>query len=272
MTQIFEYYNYRFFLRDYFESKRNTGERISHRKVLQEMGVTSTGFLANVINGRKNLNASHIFKLSRVMRLAKQEARYFEALVYFGQSRNADEKSKYFLRMAGLREPTLKSQEEAKFRVYSKWFNLAIRELLGFYRFKGDYETLAKALMPTIKPYQAESAIADLTTLKLIQKDANNNYRKKDTSVTENPEVQSILDSNFQEAMLDLAKQTSRHFEKEEYVSAANTYSFSVKAYEKVKNEILQLQKNLAKLAKEDQKSDRVYQINVQLFPLSKKQ
>jgi uncharacterized protein (TIGR02147 family) len=86
MKSIFAYNDYRQYLKDYFEEQKARRPAFSHRFLLRKMGVTSSGFLSNILSGRRHLPASHVNRLSTALGLGKKGGRYFETLVAFNQA------------------------------------------------------------------------------------------------------------------------------------------------------------------------------------------
>ncbi len=60
MVNIYDYMNYRDFLRDYLNYKKEKNRSFTHREILKKMGINSTGFLSNIFSGKKNLNEQHV--------------------------------------------------------------------------------------------------------------------------------------------------------------------------------------------------------------------
>src|SRR4051812_38461953 len=99
MPEIFEFSDYRKYLKELLEEKKKENRQFSHRAVLQKMGISSTGFLANVLSGRKNLTPDQVGKLSAILKLKAGEARFLECLVLFNQARTLEDKNAQMKRM-----------------------------------------------------------------------------------------------------------------------------------------------------------------------------
>jgi uncharacterized protein (TIGR02147 family) len=152
---------------------------------------------------------------------------------------------------------------------------VAIRELLSYIKFKDDYAILANALNPSIRPDQAEKAIAILEKLHLIKKDEQGYYYRCDPVVTtgypEQDKQVSVLNIiNFQKTMIDMAKIA---YEKNRFKNidmSTLTLSVSEETCHAMKEEIANFRKKLLGMAEKDASPDRVYQLNYQFFPLTK--
>jgi uncharacterized protein (TIGR02147 family) len=273
MPNLYEYVNYRLFLQDLLaEHKKDTEPDFSHKVILAKMGISSTGFLSNVMAGRKNLTPIQIIKLAKIIKMNKAESAYFEAMVYFTQAKVIDEKNEYFNRLVTLQKVNLKVLDKKKMSVFSKWYYVVIRELLYFYSYNGSNPSaLGHKVEPTIRHTEANQAIRYLEELGLIQKDKDGNYRQIDNAVTSGDEVKSLHLTNFQLATMELAKRAIQKIPAAERDVSVLTMTLSPDSFQMIKSELQHIRKRIAKIAVDEDKPDRVYQLNVQFFPVTKK-
>ena len=99
MHSLFEYMNYRDFLRDYYEEKKREHSFYSFRLFSQKAGFKSPNFLKLVIDGNRNLSKESVYKFVKALGLNKKESDYFENLVFFNQSESLEEKNAYLARL-----------------------------------------------------------------------------------------------------------------------------------------------------------------------------
>src|SRR6185295_13705882 len=90
--EIFEYDHYRKFLRDFYDSRNDTSEKLSFRHFARLAGFNSPSFLKMVIEGSRNLSHESIRKIAEALRLNKEETQYFTNLVLLNQA-EGDRKS-----------------------------------------------------------------------------------------------------------------------------------------------------------------------------------
>lgn len=99
MVRIFDYMNYRDYLRDFFEEKKRELRFYSYRLFSLKAGFKSPNFLKLVIKGERNLSKQSVYKFSKALNLSKTETDYFENLIFFNQSKTPDEKSFFLSRI-----------------------------------------------------------------------------------------------------------------------------------------------------------------------------
>ncbi len=95
MTSVFDYMDYRSFLRDRFSELKRKNPRFSYRAFNRLAGIKSSAFLKLVSEGKRNLADDGIAKIIRGFRLSETEARHFWLLVRYNQAKNVFEREIY---------------------------------------------------------------------------------------------------------------------------------------------------------------------------------
>ena len=270
MPSIYSYLNYREYLCDYFVEQKQLEKPLTHRLILKKMGITSTGFLSNVIAGKKNLNEEMGVKLGKILNLARRERRYLGLMVWYMQARSLEDKKKYLDRLLAMRKTTLARMSEEQFSIFSQWYYVYIRDMLCFIDFNGDYEALSRRLDPPIKPEEAELAVRDLERLGFISKDKDGFYRPRENLVTTGDEAHSVQLAAFQLTTMDMAKRSLEKHPADERDISFVSLTLSPDSFAQVKSEVQMFRKKLLLLARQEKKPERVYQCNMQLFPVTK--
>lgn len=272
---IFEFTDYRQFLKAYYEAKKAGNPRFSFQVFSDKAGFPNKGFVHNVIHGIKNLSKSSIIKLSNAMELTKMEAVYFENLVNFNQVESHGERNHCFEKLNAVRAinsqgGNAKQVRTDQYEFYSKWHHSAIRSIIDMYGFKGNYRWLAKMIRPRISPWQAHKSVKLLLKLGLIVKRKNGTYAIADKSITTGKEVVCLAVQNFHIDCARLAEKAITDLSREERNISGLTLGMSKEAYQRICEETQEFQKKVMTIADADEEADRVYQFNFHLFPMSK--
>ena len=213
IEDIYQYLNYREFIKEYLADLKSRDSKISHRYILSKMDISSTGFLANVISGKKNLSNAQVLKFCKVLKFPKPETRFMETLVLYNQSKDLAEKTEYYQRLLALQKVEERKLKEKEFNVFANWYYIAILELLYFYEFKGDYSELSKQLNPPIKTSQAKQAIEDLAELGMIEQNDEGVYVQcPDKTLSTGEEVRSLQVQNFQDVYHGFSQGSTKAF------------------------------------------------------------
>ena len=268
---IFDYTDYRKYLRDYYRNRKMADRSFTVRYIAEKVGFKSASFFSQLVNGRSNMSPELTFKFARFIGLNKRESDYLDVLVSYNQAKTHPQKKKLFEKLIGFKQSKIRTIDSKLYQFYDKWYYNAIRELLYFYPFSGNFQELAKILNPSISPEDAHKAVTLLEQWGLIKKDAGGRYIRSDNqSITTGMEAQSFYINNFQHAVLDLAKEALDRFARDERSLSTLTMSLSLEGYRKMSSEIHRFRQRMLTIAEEDTFENRVYQMNIQLFPLTK--
>ena len=270
MKPIFEYSDYRVFLIDYLSRARSRGVPLTYEELGKRVGFTSKGFVTQIIQGKSNIPKNKILSFALALELKKKESEYFELLVLFNQAKTHRVKNEYFQKLVSCFKTRMPHIGPDKYDFYSAWYYSAIRSLLSYYPFKGNYKKLAQQLSPAITPGQAKKAIELLERLSLIDKKDDGCYHLTDRIISTGDSVDSLTLINFQQATMDLAKDALERFPRERRDSSTLTLGLSDEGYRATVAKISELRKDLLDIARFDRNIDRVIQVNLHAFPLTK--
>jgi uncharacterized protein (TIGR02147 family) len=274
--RIFEYLDYRVFLREHYEKSKEANPHFSFRSFSNRAGFKTKDFLYRVIHGKKNLSQASVFKLSGALNMKREETEYFENLVKFNQSRNVKEKDFYFQRLAALRgeyrtDGSAYRLESQQYEYYAKWWHTAVRSVLDMYDFRGDWKWLAKKLDPPITAQQAEQSVELLESLGLVGRDAAGRYKATHKSLTTGTPILPLAITKFHLGTLELAARCLDEVPKEERDLSCLTLGISQKTLDRIRQKLKRFRGELLKLAEADEEADTVYHLNLHVFPLSKR-
>jgi len=269
MSQIYNYTDYRKFLRDRFAELKAENGYFTYRYIAAKAGFRSPGFFTQVLQSKSNLSDRLIPSLSQVFCLKPRDSHYFELMVHYNQAVSHVDKRYYFGKMVASKKGQVNTIGPDAYEFYDKWYYSAIRAILHYRPIDGDYKRLAKMVIPSITPAEAKKAIAVLCRLGFIEKSDADVYTITSKNITTGLNTDSVVINNFLINTLDIAKDAFYKFPKEKRSFSALTASVSDAGYEMIKKRIDEFRSELVELVKTDKGVDRVYQINFQLFPMT---
>lgn len=272
MDQIYSYTDYRAFLRDYFALKKEQNAGFSLKTIADRAGFKARDYFLRVMNGTRNLSQSGSFKLSEALQLSEKEAEYFICLVAFNQAGSPREKEFFYLKMADICKYSKQQKiRQDQFDYYSEWYYSALRSILPVIDFKDDYAAIGKFLSPPLSAAQAERAIQFLLNLGLLDRDADGLYHVATSQITAGEAVRSVAMMRFHKQSLDLARRALESYSSDERDVTGVTMSLSQNGFDKIRDEIALFRKKIMHIAEQDSNEERAFQLNLQLFPLSKR-
>jgi uncharacterized protein (TIGR02147 family) len=270
VISIFDYSDYRLFLRDWLQAQKADGHPITYEALGEAAGFTSKGFLTQILQGKTNLPERMIGDIAKALDLRKKERDYFDLLVRFNQAKRASQRAELHKRIQEDFKAEAKALALEQFEYYQKWYYSAVRSLLGYYAFSGDYADLAKQLEPAITPAQAKRAVSLLEQLGLIQKKADGLYHPSDRLITSGEASVSHALIQFQRETMDLAKEALENVPKPKRSASTLTLGLSEAGYKALEEKLRILRKEMVEIAKFDKGIDRVIQVNLHAFPLTR--
>jgi uncharacterized protein (TIGR02147 family) len=269
MISIFAYLNYRDFLKDAYEERKSHTSAFSYRFIAQRIGINASTF-NRIVQGKRNLTDKMIGPVSSVFKLGKKETAYFELLVHLCQAGNIQEKKLFLEKVISFNKSSAMPLLADHYALFESWHSIAIRELLSHYQFCGDYKDLARMLNPSITPGEAKRAIALLDRLEVIKKDRSGCYRPTQKFITAGENWRSVAIANFQKSTIALAQEAIDRFPQDERDISTATVNLSPQGLLMVKEKIRALRKEILEVENMDSGCDRVFQVNFQIFPMSK--
>ena len=270
MISIFEYSDFRKYLTDFYEDAKKENPRFSYRSLSAQGGINPGNF-AKMLKGERNLSLGAAHKLSRVLKLNKRERDYFQAMVLFCQAENHEEKRRCFEELMAFKESSVRILDANQYRFYDKWYYTAVREALVFFPLTdSNFGALGKCIIPVISEKQVAQAVTLLLDLKLAEKTSQGTYRRTDALISTGNDIRSLTLNNFVINTMRLAEQAINQGLKDTNLSSV-TFSVANRDFEAIQEEVRKCRRRIMEIAKESSTPDRVYQFNVQLFPMTQR-
>lgn len=266
---IFEYTDYKLFLKDFYSAQKKLNSHFSYRYFAQKTNVAPS-VLKDIISGRRNLTLPVMQKYAVIMGLNNREKRYFEILVRFVNSKKNSEKNQCFSEMIRLRGNSgIKFLGEEHYEFFSQWFHSAIRELVTLEDFIEDDEWIAKILQPSITPTQVKKAIDLLLQIGILQRDKSGKLIQTDSLISSEYEMASAVLRSFHAQMIELAGKAIESIPRQQREISSLTLGLSLKCFNRIKERIRIFKEEILTIAIEDKSTtETVCQVNFQLFPL----
>ena len=266
---VFEYLDFRKFLNDYYELKRQTEKGFTHRKI-GELGGFDPGLFSKVITGQRDISFKMMVKFLEAFPLRNEkEEEYFETLVQFNQAHTHSEKKFYLEKLLEMRESKIEKVVKNQYEFYDKWYYTALRELLPLVDFKDDYGALGKLLNPQVNARQVKKAVQLLLELGFVRKTEEGKYEVSQNLISSGYETKSVAVNNHVINCLELSRESLDRFANDQKNLSSITFTLPQNRFSEVEERVRAFRRELMSFVEQCEKEDRVYQINMQLFPVS---
>ena len=274
--EIFYYTDYRVFLKDYYNALKKSMPGFSYKYMAERAGFSSRSFQKLVIDGKKNLTKESILKIAKALRLNKKVTGYFENIVFFTQVKELDRKV-YYLELIDKFRKRNKPEMllPAEYGYIEEWYYPILREIVELPEFDEDPEKIAKMLLFALKPDIIKKSLDFLLSEGFLQRDEKGRLVKREknlhTGRVEHNAALAVKVRQFHLKMIELAAKAVADFPNDIRHVTNTTLSMSKESYEKALKRIETMRYELLELAKADDNADQIYQLNVNLFPMIKK-
>lgn len=271
LDRLFEYDNYRFFLKDYFQVQKELKESFSHRYFARRAGFSSSGFFHHVIEGKRGLTEKSMEKMIKGLSLRGRKATFFKNLVLFNQAKELEEREKYFKVLDRIRKTSyIYKVQKKQYNFYEEWYHPVIRELVLSNHWNGNYGALGALVVPSISAEKAKNSVELLESIGLIKKRKDGKYIQVQDAVTAS-DVPVVVTRKMRKDYLHLAEKAMEQLPLNERLISGVTVSMSKERFKKIINKLDEVRQIiLADALEEDFEKQSVYQINFQAFPLSR--
>jgi uncharacterized protein (TIGR02147 family) len=266
---VFEYNNYREFVRDYYLQAKSRNKTFSHRVFARLAGFKSSNFIKFIMDGVSNVSRESAEKLAHAMKLTKEETSFFCNLVSFNQSSSSEERHRWAQEL--LRSRTHRKifpLREALFDYTSKWYLSVLRGLVGLPGFKEDYQFISEMLFPPLTISEIRKGFEELINLGLLQRDNKGKLFQSSANVASADEVTLSSVPKFHREMMKRASESLDRVPRNKRDISGITIGMSVELATKIKEKIQNFRKEVVEMASQTTDADAIYQLNFQLFPL----
>ncbi len=270
---VTDYLDYRNYLKDFYQYKKDKNSDYSYRVFMKRAGISSPSHLTMIIDGDRNLTAKTIPKYIKALGLeSKNDIHFFENLVHYSQAKNQDEKISFFNKLLEhKRKKGLSPLELEKYDFLSTWYHVAIYVLIDLPSFRNDIEWLLLKLKKKVSKSHIESALKNLKKLGLIEDDPVKGLRQTNGALsTPDSEMKSQAIYKYHKSMITLAGHSLNEDAIEEREFNGVTFPIDKNKLHLIKEKIREFRKEINEIASNIEDSKDVYQMNIQLFPLTK--
>ena len=272
---IISFHDYREYLRAFFNWKKATSPRFSHRKFAQLADIKSSNYLMLVMDKKRNLSEEKAHVVARAMKLKRVESDYFVLLVKAKTAKSEDARAhivhdlqKSSRRIAARALPADKAE------YLSSWYISLVRELIFLRDFEPRAKWITEKLDGLITPPQAESAIRILFSLGFWRKGANGKTEADDALVDTGPEAQTFANVSVTKIHRDTMTAWTKVLESkpkaERELGLLHIPIDSAKIPE-LKRRIQSFQDEIIGWLQDEKDADQLVQLGTYLIPVTKK-
>lgn len=270
MQSVTNFQDYREFMRQWFAENKQR-HSLTWRDFARRAGYVSPVFLKLVSEGKSSLRGTGADRVAQAMGLEGFEKAYFKSLVTYNQSKLGPARKKAYDEMQALAQAhKVNVLGKDSMGYYESWKNPVLRELVphvpGMFPKK-----VADCCLPKLTASEVKESVRYLESLGLLVKNRDGSYSQSDKSVSTGE--MSFVPLTIQQMHLQMgnfALDAIKNLPLSERNVSGITMGLTQRAYKKIVEELAEFRKKVVAIATEDDGMDRVYRLNLQLFPLTK--
>jgi uncharacterized protein (TIGR02147 family) len=272
--------DYRLYLREFYEYKRHQtrGDRrpYSYTNFAAAADIKSPNYLKLIIDGQRNLSIDMARKFGRALALNREDLEEFLVLVEFSQAVEPLERNRHLKVLADLRVRQQLKTGEIKTETWEKvpsWVTWVLYALTDQRDVAFTQDELYALMRGKARPEEIRRSLDRLIASGELVRDADTGRVHKGRELMSGSETIPVaLVRKLQSELIYLGLESLFQDQPQEREIGAQTMALTGDEFEKLKFELRQFRKRWTKdisVARKTQKGDRVFQLNIQLFPVT---
>ena len=269
MKPITEYQDYRKYMRDFYEERKRSS-LFSWREFSRLAGFSSPNYIQLVCDGKSGLSKNGVEGVANAMSIEGIDRDFFRAMVLFGDAKSDTKKTQAFKEMQKIaKENHLRVVDSEAFKYFETWVNPVLRELAPIMPGAKPLE-LAHQCYPVVSAAEVRYSLDFLCRADFLKKVDEDSYKQTEKIVTGSSEAIPLALRSMNRQMSKLAVDAIDEIPSEKRHIAGVTLGLSEATYQWVVQKLEVLRQQVVAIAAKEKDYDKVYRLNLQLFPLTK--
>ena len=267
---IFQYHDYREFLRNWLAYLKASQLGFSLRELAHKSGI-SVSNISMCLSGSRNLSHKSLIKLGPSLGLKPNERNYLENMITLGNADSQEVRVEAFRRMN--RFPAHKknnTSETEVFRYLTHWYYVAIREMAALPDFSTDPSWIQTRLRFHVEIKDIQTALDFLLANKYLEKLPDGTIRPPQKPLDCRGGVYRLALTQFYQEMLALAGKSIENTPNEKRSIQSYTLAVDNKNFDAIRKILDRAYEEVRTLAQESSSADSIYHLELALFPLTR--
>jgi uncharacterized protein (TIGR02147 family) len=269
MKSIFEFYDYRLYMRTFYEERKRTSA-FSWRQFSKLAGFSSPNYMKVVCDGKSRLSKAGIEPVANAMGLIEHEKIYFQKLVELDNANNESSKAAVLQQIHEMsKEYKIRMLDGDAFMYFESWLNPVVREIAALNPGAKPL-ALSKLCIPETSATEIRRSIDFLLSAGLLKKTSKNHYRQTEKVVSGSSEIMPLALRSMHRQMADLASKSIDTVPVSKRYFSGLTATLTQTEYDQIVEELENFRQRIVRIASGTKNGKKVYRLNLQFFPLTK--
>lgn len=271
---LFDYLDYRNFLRDFYELEKSLDASFSYRVFASAVDIDAS-LLLKILQSKRHLSDTSVEAIIAFFNFKEGKSEYFREMVAYGKAKTPEAIRKHFETLQKMRPSRSRMLDEARYRYFQQWYYPVIRSALDVWEYYGEQDAapLGNSCVPKLTATQVTTAVEALLQLGLAEKRPDGRIVPSDAHVRTQDHWLSASISEYQKTVTELARQSIENIPKENRDISTLTMALDSSKIEQIRTILAEARKSIVNVVNSmpAEQCDSVFQLNFQMFPMMKK-
>ena len=270
MKPVTEYLDYRTYMQDYYNERKRVSS-FSWREFTRSSGFTSPTYLKLVCEGKTRLSPPGAEQVGMAMHLAGFELEYFKTMVVYCHAKTDQERKIAHETMLEItRNNKIKGVDGEAFKYFESWIHPVVRELAPVMP-GATPGNIAKRCCHDVSAGDVRESLGFMVKTGLLKRNGDA-YEQTDKHLKGKSDIMPVALRSMHREMASFAEEAIDRYAPSERNFTGLTMGISAEDYDKILQELDACRKKIAQIALNSRGTERVYRLNLQLFPLTWKE
>ncbi|MBR2095415.1 MAG: TIGR02147 family protein [Fibrobacter sp.] len=266
-VNIYDFTRFRKYLAEYQERRQAAEPTFSRTEFCNLLGLPNTRSYFNDVVQGKRVTDNMRERFINVIGLKGNEAKYFEAMIDFDQSKTAEVREQAFDAMMHLNKTPQAIVDPDSYEFFGNWYNSTVYAILEVMDITDDVSELAAKIFPPVSEKKLQASLELMKKMSLIRRDERGFWKPTKDSLATVQQSKSQMVLQFQKQCLELSKQALESAGKESRDMTTFTFSVSKKAQKQVEVAAEKFKAQIRHIVTADsEKPEIVEHINLHVF------
>lgn len=271
---IYDYLDYRLFLRDFYDLEKSLDPTFSYRVFATAVDIDAS-LLVKILQSKRHLSDTSVNTFVAFFNFKEGKSEYFQEMVAYGKAKTPDAIRKHFETLQKMRPSRCRMLDEARYRYFQQWYYPMVRSALDVYEYRGEQDavSLGNSCIPKLTAAQIVTSVEALLQLGLAKRNEQGRIVPSDAHVRTQDHWLSASISEYQKTVTELGRQSIENIPKENRDISTLTMALDSSQIEKIRGILADARKSIVNVVNSmpAEQCDSVYQLNFQMFPMMKK-
>jgi uncharacterized protein (TIGR02147 family) len=265
--------HYRDFLKSLYAAMKALLPEYSYLQLAEDLGFSRTNVLRLVIAGQRPLTVKAAEKIAQGLALTGSSRKFWLTMVAYNGERLPARRDRLFQDLMSLKTESAPHElDPLQAEYFSEWYHPVIREMTGLAAFDGSPEWIRDHLAFPLRLEQIRRSLEVLAGLRVIRFAPEfGRYVRTDETIRTDAEVDSMAIVRYHQKMIEIGKEAVTTVDEQRRDVRAVTISVAEKHLPLLKGRIEEWILEMAAMEGDPAETDQVVQINVQMFPFTRK-